>query len=61
MIEAKKLSKLDGVVLGCLTPSGWIDEEAMELLLETAEGLQTTFHMAFDSIPKDRQFAAIDG
>ncbi|MBE8847563.1 copper homeostasis protein CutC [Enterococcus durans] len=59
LIEAKKLGT-DGVVLGCLTPSGWIDEEAMELLLETAEGLQTTFHMAFDSIPKDRQFAAID-
>ena len=59
LIEAKKLGT-DGVVLGCLTPSGWIDEEAMELLLETAEGLQTTFHLAFDSIPKDRQFAAID-
>ncbi len=59
LIEAKKLGT-DGVVLGCLTPSGWIDEEAMELLLETAEGLQTTFHMAFDSIPKERQFEAID-
>lgn len=59
LIEAKKLGT-DGVVLGCLTPSGWIDEEAMELLLETAEGLQTTFHMAFDSIPKKRQFEAID-
>lgn len=59
LIEAKKLGT-DGIVLGCLTPSDWIDEEAMELLLETAEGLQTTFHMAFDSIPKDRQFEAID-
>ncbi|MDA3973731.1 copper homeostasis protein CutC [Enterococcus thailandicus] len=59
LIEAKKLGT-DGVVIGCLTPSGWLDEEALELLIETAEGLQITFHMAFDSIPEERQFAAID-
>ncbi|MFP8917500.1 copper homeostasis protein CutC [Enterococcus innesii] len=59
LIEAKKLGT-DGVVLGCLTPSGWLDEEALELLLETAEGLQVTFHMAFDAIPAARQFKAID-
>ena len=59
LIEAKKLGT-DGVVLGCLTPSGWLDEEALELLLETAEGLQLTFHMAFDAIPAARQFKAID-
>ena len=47
LIEAKKLGT-DGVVIGCLTPSNWIDEEAMELLIETSEGLQITFHMAFD-------------
>lgn len=59
LIEAKKLGT-DGVVLGCLTPSGWLDEEALELLLETAEGLQVTFHMALDAIPAARQFKAID-
>lgn len=59
LIEAKKLGT-DGVVFGCLTPSGWIDEEACEMLIENAEGLQITFHMAFDSIPVERQFAAID-
>ncbi|MPM91207.1 Copper homeostasis protein CutC [bioreactor metagenome] len=59
LIEAKKLGT-DGVVIGCLTPSGWLDEEALELLIETAEGLQITYHMAFDSIPEERQFAAID-
>lgn len=59
LIEAKKIGT-DGVVLGCLTPSGWLDEEALDLLLETAEGLQVTFHMAFDAIPHERQFAAID-
>lgn len=59
LIEAKK-SGTDGVVFGCLTAEGWLDEEALELLIETAEGLQITFHMAFDAIPKDRQFEAVD-
>lgn len=59
LIEAKKLGT-DGVVFGCLTPSGWLDEEALELFIDTAEGLQITFHMAFDSIPAARQFEAID-
>lgn len=59
LIEAKKLG-VDGVVFGCLTPSNWIDEEAMEELIEVAEGLQITFHMAFDEIPVERQFEAID-
>ena len=57
LIEAKKLGT-DGVVFGCLTPSGWLDEEALELLIETAEGLQITFHMAFDEI--EDKFKAID-
>lgn len=59
LIEAKKLGT-DGVVFGCLTPSGWLDEEALEMLIDNAEGLQITFHMAFDAIAKERQFEAID-
>lgn len=59
LIEAKKIGT-DGVVFGCLTEDGWLDEEALELLIEHAEGLQITFHMAFDAIPVDKQFAAID-
>lgn len=59
LVEAKKMGT-DGVVFGCLMPSGWLDEEALELLIDTAEGLQITFHMAFDSIPAARQFEAID-
>lgn len=59
LIEAKKLGT-DGVVFGCLTNDGWLDEEALELLIEHAEGLQITFHMAFDAIPEEKQFAAID-
>jgi copper homeostasis protein len=59
LIEAKKMGT-DGVVLGCLTKDGWLDEEALELLIETAEGLQITFHMAFDVLSKENQFKAID-
>ena len=59
LIEAKKIGT-DGVVFGCLTEENWLDEEALELLLETSEGLQITFHMAFDSLSKEDQFKAID-
>lgn len=59
LIEAKKIGT-DGVVIGCLTSDGWLDEDALELLIETAEGLQITFHMAFDVLSKEQQFAAID-
>ena len=59
LIEAKKIGT-DGVVLGCLTEDGWLDEDALELLIETAEGLQITFHMAFDALPKEKQFKAIN-
>lgn len=59
LIEAKKLG-VDGVVLGCLTPNNWLDEEALERLIEAAAGLQITFHMAFDQIPAEQQYEAID-
>lgn len=50
----------DGVAIGCLDDSGWIDEEVMLILLEAAKGLEITFHMAFDQIKRDFQFHAID-
>lgn len=59
IIEARNLG-LDGIVLGCLTSDQLIDEDAMEQLLEEAYGLQVTFHMAFDAIPVEKQFEAID-
>lgn len=57
--EAKQLG-VDGVVIGCLNESNWIDEEAMTILLDAASGLQVTFHMAFDVMSRDNQFKAID-
>nr|WP_242542211.1 copper homeostasis protein CutC [Vagococcus sp. DIV0080] len=57
--EAKQLGA-DGVVIGCLNENNWIDEEAMEILLDAASGMQVTFHMAFDVMSRDNQFQAID-
>ncbi len=59
LIEAKKIG-IDGVVFGCLTPNNWLDEEALERLIEAATGLQITFHMAFDQMPTKQQYKAID-
>jgi copper homeostasis protein len=59
IIHLKKIGT-DGVVFGCLTQNGWIDEEAMFTLLEAASGLEVVFHMAFDAIPADSQLKAID-
>jgi copper homeostasis protein len=59
LVHVKELGT-DGVVLGCLDAAGWIDEDAMIALLDLAEGLEVTFHMAFDQIRPENQFKAID-
>ncbi|MGX6962818.1 copper homeostasis protein CutC [Vagococcus xieshaowenii] len=60
ILEAKKVGA-DGVVIGCLTEDqSEIDIEAMDQLLAHTEGLQVTFHMAFDALSKEEQFNAID-
>ena len=59
LVEAKKFGT-DGVVIGCLTEDGWLDEEALEVLIDRAVGLQITFHMAFDAMPTEMQYEAID-
>ncbi|MDQ1146579.1 copper homeostasis protein [Bacillus sp. SORGH_AS 510] len=50
----------DGVVIGCLNESGWIDENSFGQLLDSAKGLDVTFHMAFDHIKPEYQLEAID-
>lgn len=59
IIEAKKMA-VDGVVIGALTQENELDTETLERLLDVAEGLQVTFHMAFDAIDSKKQFAAMD-
>ncbi|MFS0559390.1 copper homeostasis protein CutC [Terribacillus sp. 179-K 1B1 HS] len=59
LVHLKELGT-DGVVLGCLDDTGWIDEDAMITLLDLAKGMETTFHMAFDQISPENQLKAID-
>lgn len=47
-IEAALDCGADGVVIGCLTPSGDVDVPAMRVLMEAADGRPVTFHRAFD-------------
>lgn len=59
LVHLKKLGA-DGVVLGCLNDTGWIDESTMITLLELAMEQEVTFHMGFDQIRPENQFKAID-
>jgi copper homeostasis protein len=47
-IDVIKKIGANGVVIGALTKDHQIDIEAMKRLLEVAEGLDVTFHRAFD-------------
>lgn len=49
-----------GIVIGCLQSDGWIDEIAIKRCVEVATGIDVTFHMAFDEIPKHLKMKAID-
>jgi len=47
ILLAKQLGA-DGVVIGALTPEGDIDVARCQKLVEAAQGMQVTFHRAFD-------------
>ncbi|HFR3774715.1 TPA: copper homeostasis protein CutC [Streptococcus suis] len=57
--QARELGS-DGLVYGALTSDNWLDEVALEELFAVSQCCQIVFHMAFDQIPKERQFEAID-
>lgn len=59
-IEQAKAFGSDAVVFGCLTQEHWLDEKAMQQLIAAAQPMDIVFHMAFDEIALDKQFAAID-
>ncbi|MBR6883838.1 MAG: copper homeostasis protein CutC, partial [Bacteroidales bacterium] len=54
-IETALEEGADGIVIGCLTPEGEVDEAAMERLVRTAKNrnarVSITFHRAFDRCP----------
>ena len=63
MIEDIKKSReagSQGVVFGLLTVENELDTENLESLLAVSQGLEVVFHMAFDSILRDKQFEALD-
>ena len=55
---AKRLG-VTGVVFGCLR-DGHLDRTLTSELVELADGVDVTFHMAFDALPADEQLGAID-
>lgn len=48
-----------GIVLGILTPQGRVDTAALEELLAEAEGLDVTFHRAFDEAADQLEAARV--
>lgn len=55
---AKRLGAT-GVVFGCLR-DGHLDRALTSELVELADGVDVTFHVAFDALPADEQLGAID-
>ncbi len=47
-IEQFRRAGAEGVVIGCLTPEGDLDREAMKPLMEAAGDMSVTLHRAFD-------------
>lgn len=47
-IKALRTEGVSGVVIGCLTPDGRIDEKRMKGLVEAARPMSVTCHRAFD-------------
>ncbi|MBU5266156.1 copper homeostasis protein CutC [Virgibacillus proomii] len=47
-IEMIKNLGANGIVIGALTPEQTVDEEVIKQLLDIADGLEVTFHRAFD-------------
>ena len=47
-MEMELLSRADGFVIGCLTPEGYLDKEAMQPLIKAAEGKGLTLHRCID-------------
>lgn len=58
-VEICKALHVEGIVFGCLK-DGWLDEKLIKELLNQAENLLVTFHMAFDELSVENQSKAID-
>lgn len=54
IVVAKELGS-DGVVLGCLNKESLLNREQLQELFIFCEGMEVTFHMAFDEISRNYQ------
>jgi len=54
-IRSAREAGADGVVIGALTPNGDIATETCRTMIEAAQGMQVTFHRAFDVCRDPRQ------
>jgi copper homeostasis protein len=59
-IATAKALGVAGIVIGALTLEGDIDKSFIDICIAAADGLDLTFHMAFDAIALDKQLATID-
>ncbi|MEM9935473.1 MAG: copper homeostasis protein CutC [Bacteroidota bacterium] len=50
-IKRAKAYGIQGVVVGCLTEEGKVDQESLKELVEVADGMELTFHRAFEYVP----------
>lgn len=49
-IQVAKELGADGVVFGCLTADGHVDKQLVAQLMKSSEGMNVTFHRAFDMV-----------
>ncbi|HLR91989.1 MAG TPA: copper homeostasis protein CutC [Atopostipes sp.] len=59
-LEHIKALGADGVVFGSLTEDHLIERKQTKALIDLSGELETTFHMAFDQIPKEKQKEELD-
>lgn len=59
LIDRSKNIRKNCAITSCFTSSDEIDEKAIKLWIDTAEGLKILFPTAFDTIPKSNKFEAI--
>lgn len=57
-IDAARDARLEGIVIGALTPAGQLDTGLLDQLLDHAAGLKVTLHRAVDLL--DNPLAAVD-
>lgn len=59
-LEMAKTMGAQGAVIGALTEEGQLDKVFLQDLILAGQGMQLTFHMAFDQLDSMDQFAAIE-